>query len=153
MKKISVIFLVLFCLIITGCTSNKSKDVKSLSDFENVCVSNNFSVSDNMKEYSDVDYVSDAKAATNDNIKIQMVVYDNSEDAQKVLEDHISTFMTMKGSGSVINNDKGKNYYHFDMISNGYYMVSSRTNNTLMFVKTPVSNKELIDKIFNELGY
>ena len=153
MKKINLLVLVLFCLVITGCTSNKSKDVGTLSNFETTCVNNGLNVSDNMEEYKDVDYVSEAKVAVLDDMRIQMVIYDDSENAENVLNDHISSFMTMKGSGSVINKDKGKNYYHFDMISNGYYMVTSRIDNTLIFTKTPVKNKEIIDNIFIELNY
>ncbi len=153
MKKINLLVLLLFCLVITGCNSNKSKDVGTLDSFEAACTNNGLSVSDNMQEYKDVNYVSEAKVAVLDDIRIQMVIYDNNENAENVLNEHISAFMTMKGSGSVINKDKGNNYYHFDMISNGYYMVTSRIDNTLIFTKTPVKNKEIVDSIFNELDY
>jgi hypothetical protein len=153
MKKINLLVLLLFCLVITGCNSNKSKDVGTLDSFEATCTNNGLSVSDNMQEYKDVNYVSEAKVAVLDDIRIQMVIYDNNENAENVFNEHISAFMTMRGSGSVINKDKGNNYYHFDMISNGYYMVTSRIDNTLIFTKTPVKNKEIVDSIFNELDY
>lgn len=153
MKKISLLIIFIFCLFISGCASNKSKDVGTLNDFESVCLNEGLSVSDNMTEYKDVNYVTEAKVATGEDIRIQMVIYDSNENAENVLNEHISSFLTMKGSGSVIDKDKGKNYYHFDMISNGYYMVTSRIDNTLIFTKTPVKNKEVIDNIFKELDY
>ena len=153
MKKFNLLFLLFLCLIITGCTSNDSKDVGSLNDFESTCINNGFNVNDDMDEYKDVDYVSEAKVATLDDTTIQMVVYDNSDNAEKVQDEQIDYFMTLKGSGSIINNDKGKNYYHFDMISNGYYMVTSRIDNTLVFTKTLLKNKERVDNIFKEFNY
>lgn len=153
MKKIYLLVILCLALFVTGCTSNKNKDVGTLSNFENTCIKQGLTVSDNMQEYKDVNYVENAKVATLDDLRIQMVIYDSSENAENVLNDHISAFLTMKGSGSVINKDKGKNYYHFDMISNGYYMISSRIDNTLVFTKTPVKNKEVVDNIFKELGY
>lgn len=155
MKKRYLLILLLFSFsfVITGCASSKTKEVGTLTDFEVKGANENFLINDNMSEYKDVNYVIDAKKAVLNDITVQMVVYDNNENAQKVHDSHIETFMTMKSSGTVINKDKGKNYYHFDMVSNGYYMISSRIDNTLIFVKTPVENKTIVNELFNNLGY
>ena len=82
-----------------------------------------------------------------------MVTYDTTENAKKAQDSHIDIFKIMKGSGAVINKDEGKNYYKYDMVSNGYYMVTTRVDNTLVFSKTQATNKETIEKILNEMGY
>ncbi len=153
MKKVYLLLILSLGIFLTGCTSNKSKEVKSLDDFNNAGINNGFTVSDNMNTYQDKDYITGASIATLDDITIEMVTYDNNENAKKIQDNHIDVFKTMKGSGAVIKSDKGKNYYKYDMVSNGYYMISIRVENTLIFSKTQVKNKDKIETILNELGY
>lgn len=153
MKKVYLLLILSLGIILTGCTSNKSKEVKSLDDFNNVSTNNGFTVSDNMNTYQDKDYITGASIATLGDITIEMVTYDNNESAKKTQDNHIDVFKSMKGSGAVMNSDKGKNYYKYDMVSNGYYMVSERVENTLIFSKTQLENKDKIETILNELGY
>ena len=63
MKKISILFLVLCCLVLTGCVG-KTKEVKSLSDFEEVCNDNGYTVVDNTTEYAGATYITGARKAT-----------------------------------------------------------------------------------------
>ena len=39
------------------------------------------------------------------------------------------------------------------MISNGYFMVTSRIENTLIFSKTPLANKEKVEAILTDMNY
>ena len=153
MKKIYLLLIIGIGLFLTGRTSNKSKEVKSLDDFNNASINNGFTVSDNMNTYQDKDYIIGASIATLGDITIEMVTYDNNESAKKTQDNHIDVFKAMKGSGAVMNSDKGKNYYKYDMVSNGYYMVSTRVENTLIFSKTQVENKDKIETLLKELGY
>ena len=91
--------------------------------------------------------------ATLDNITMEMVIYDTDENAIKAQDSQIATFNNMKGSGAVISKDKGENYYNYNMITNGYYTISTRIDNTLIFTRVPVDYKEQIDNVLNELGY
>ena len=98
-------------------------------------------------------YITGSIKCTLNDLTIEMVTYDNSDDASKIQTQHISSFMAIKGTAATANKDKGKNYYKFTMISNGYYMVSSRIENTLIFSKTPIANKETVEGIINNMGY
>ena len=86
-------------------------------------------------------------------IVIEMIVYDNADDAEKVLEEHIKSFNLLKSTGAAEKKQTGDNYHKYFLISNNYYMVSSRIDNTLIFCKTLVTNKESVDKVLDELGY
>ena len=59
----------------------------------------------------------------------------------------------MRGTGTELHNDEGKNYRKFWMISNGYYMVSSRIDNTLIFAKVLLENREKVDSVLEDMGY
>ena len=82
-----------------------------------------------------------------------MVVYDTLDNAKKTQDSHIEKFKNVKSSGATGESAKGKNYDSFSLISNGFYMVSSRIDNTLIFTKTAVENKDKILTILDSLGY
>ena len=65
----------------------------------------------------------------------------------------LDSFNLLKSTGASEKKDKGDNYYKYFLISNNYYMVSSRVDNTLIFCKTLLTNKEEVDKVLDELGY
>ena len=152
MKKISLFILVVFCLVLTGC-NNKTKEVHSLDDFEEACVSDGLTVNDNLVNYSDSSYITGAKIAKNDDITIEMVTYDSIDKAKEVQERQIDSFMTLKSTGAIIDKDKGKNFYRYSMISNGYYMVNSRIDNTLIFAKVLLDDKDTINNILDSIDY
>ena len=154
MKKFSLFLVVICCLLVTGCgSSNKEKVVKTLNDFQTVCTNNGFIVVNNMNGYQGNDYITGSMKATLGDIEIEMVTYDSEDNATKAHDNHIKVFNNMKGSGTILNKDKGKNYYKYDMVSNGYYMVSIRVGNTLVFSKTVVANKGKVEKVLNEMDY
>ena len=153
MKKLSLLFIFIFCLFLTACGETKEKTVRELSDFAIAGTNEGFDVTSNMESYPDIDYITDSMLATLDEITVEMVIYDNVENATKAQDKQIEVFNNMKGSGANVENDKGKNYYKFTMITNGYYMVSSRVENTLVFSRIPVDSKEKVEYILDYLGY
>ena len=155
MKNIKYLLLVIFCFILIGCTttSNESKEVGSTSNFETVATNNSFTVDNNISSYDDIDYITEAMKATLDDIVIEMVVYTDNDNADKVQEGQIKSFRSIKATADTENKEKGENYYKFWMVSNGYYMVSSRIDNTLIFSKTLLKNKDKVEAILNEMKY
>lgn len=152
-KKYLLLFLVI-CLFITGC-KNKTKEIKTTDDFISVCINNDFNVENNIHTYKDSSYIKNAVIAKkNDDIQIEMIVYDTIENAHKIQEEQIKKFNLLKNTGSGgEKKDKGKNYYKYFLISNNYYMVSSRIDNTLIFAKIPFKDKDQLDTILNDLDY
>lgn len=151
-KRYFILLGLVICLILTGCGGG-SKEVKSTSDFNTIASNNGFTVNDNMSTYSGNDYITGAMVATTSDITIEMVIYDSVENANKVQEGQIDSFNLLKSTGASEKKDKGDNYYKYFLISNNYYMVSSRVDNTLIFCKTLLTNKEEVDKVLDELGY
>ena len=137
----------------TGCGEDKIKTVATLEQFTNVVVSKGFTVNDNMEKYSNADYITESKKAVFEDIEIEMIKYTDSSYAEQVQENHIESFDLLKNTGAHFKKDKGGNYYHYSLVSNERYMVSSRVDNTLIFFKIMLEDKELVDEILNELGY
>lgn len=153
MKRISIYFLMIVCLFVTGCGTDKVKEVATLDEFDNVSVNNSFVVNDNMESYKNVDYIVEAKKAVLNDIEIEMIKYTNSDYAKTVQDGQIDSFNLLKNTGAYEEKDKGNNYYRYALVSNGYYMISTRVDDTLVFCKTLLGNKETVEKIYEELGY
>ena len=152
MKKFNFCLLLIMCLFISGC-GVKSKDVTTIDKFIEVAEDNNLLIVNNMDTYSSVDYILDSRKAVVGDTEIEMVVYVDSESADKALEYHISSFETLKSTAAAEKEQKGENYHSYFLISNNRYMISTRVDNTLIFSKAMVENKELVEKIISELGY
>lgn len=152
-RSLSFCLLIVLCLFITGCNSNNLKEVATLDEFSSVVSNKGFTVNDNMETYSEVDYILEAKQAVYDDITIEMIKYVGDEQASKVQENHIDSFDLLKSTGASAHKDKGKNYYSYSLVSNNRYMFSVRVENTLIFGKVMITDKKLVDKILNELGY
>ena len=151
MKKISLVLVLVMLFFVTGCGS-KTKEVKSLNDFYNVTVEKGLIASDNMGSYN-ADYIKEAMIANKDDLAIEMISYDTSDSATAVQDSNIEAFMTRKSTNAIIKKLKGENYYKYTMVTNGYYLVSSRVDNTLILVNTPVKNKDLVDSVLDSMGY
>ena len=153
MKKLSVYLLLIGFLLITGCGSNKVKEVATLDTFERVSINQGFTVNDNMEMYKDVDYILESKKAIYDDIEIEMVRYTDSDYATRAQDNHIESFNLLKNTGAFVEKEKGSNYYSYALVSNGRYMISTKVGETLLFSKTMLKNKEKVDALINALGY
>ena len=152
MKKKILLLGIFMIFLLTGCGGG-THEVKSISDFETAAKNNGFTVVNNKDSYDEVNYIIDAVKATTSDIVIEMIVYDNADDAEKVLEEHIKSFNLLKSTGAAEKKQTGDNYHKYFLITNNYYMDSSRIDNTLIYCKTLVTNKESVDKVLDELGY
>lgn len=154
MKKKIILSLLIITILLTGCTSNKTKTKIDNIKFTNTAISQGYTVTDNTQKYQDTTYItSSTLAKISDEHEIEMVIYDSEETASKAQEQHINSFNLLKSSGSTINKESGKNYYHYEMISNNYYMISTRIDNTLIFSKVKLSDKDKVISVINNLDY
>lgn len=153
MKNLGIYLLIMMCFIMTGCGEPKTKEVITMDEFTTIATNNNFTVSDNNGEYEKVSYISDSKIAVLDDIEVEMITYTTNDYAEQVIEGHIENFNLLKNTGAHEKNTDGENYHRYFLVSNNKYMISSRVENTLIFCKTDLDNKETVDKLFEELGY
>lgn len=154
MKKKYLILGILFCLILTGCGNNKKELVAiTVDEFNLVANNNNFTTEDNTEQYKDISYIKEASIAKIDDISIELIVYDNEEDAKKVQESQIEKFKSRKSTGASKTQEKGLNYYKYIYISNGYYSYITRVENTIVFCDIPLTEKDKVEKIINDIKY
>lgn len=153
MKKSFLLFELLIFVFITGCGSNETRVASNLERFNNVATLEGFNVQDNMKSYKNANYIAGAMIGSIGDTTIEMIIYNSSDDASKIQENQIENFNLLKATGATIEKEKGSNFYEYQIISNGYYMMSSRIDNTLIFCKVPLIYKDKIQKMIETLGY
>lgn len=152
MKRFRFLLLILVCLVMVGCKSTK-KPVEKATDFETAVNESKFIFLDNMGSYPDVDYIKEAKKAILESTVIEMIIYKDEATAKKIQDEQIKNFKTIKNTATTEHKSEGKNYYKFWMVSNGYYMVSSRIENTLVFCKTQLEAKGKVEAVLEKMGY
>lgn len=151
MKKI---FLLVVCvLFVTACSNGVTKTAKNVNDFETAALSKGFTVDKDNNAYAGVDYIYEYGKIMHGESYVEMIVYDDSEKASKVQESHIESFDLLKSTGAQAKKESGKNFYHYSLVSNNRYMLSTRIDGTLIFCKVMLEDKELIESLINELGY
>lgn len=64
-----------------------------------------------------------------------------------------SIFEAYKDNSSVETNFNGKNYSKYTLNTNGQYMLLSKIDNTVIYLKVDSENKDSINKLMKELGY
>lgn len=153
MKKKLLLLGLFVCLLLTGCGGGGTKNAKTLDDFSKAGTDNGFTVVDNKSAYENISYITGAMKASSSDTDIEMVIYSDADTANKVLEEQIKNFNLLKSTGASEKKTTGDNYQKYFLISNNYYMVTSRVDNTLIFSKTLLVNKEEVDKVLDELGY
>lgn len=152
-KSLSTLLLIMMCLLITGCSSKEIKEVATLDEFSTIAMNKNFTITDNMDSYDKIDYILGSKKAIYNDIEIEMVKYTDSDYAKKAQDNHIESFNLLRSTGAHEVKDKGSNYSNYELISNGRYMFSHRVDDTLIFGKVLLEDKDIAEEIINELGY
>ena len=108
MKKLSIYFLIIVCLFMTGCGNDKEKVAITLDDFDKTLTDKEFTVYDNMDDYSGIDYIVMAKKAVLDDIEIEMIKYTTNDYAVKVQDSQIENFNLLKNTGAYEDKEKGR---------------------------------------------
>ena len=152
MKRINLVCLAIICLLLVACGGG-SKNVSTLEKFKEITLNNDFSVNDNLNYYQNYNYITGSYVAANENYTIEMVTYKDKDSAKKSFENITNKFKEMRGSGATPKTSKGDNYETYKMVSNNYYMLATRVENTIIFTKAPLTYKDTVDKVFNDMGY
>lgn len=153
MKKIKLLLAIILMGCLVGCVSNEEKAVVDTTKVSDVLTTNGFAVVDDSSLYQNETYVLKAISGTYGDVKLSFLEYSSADVAEKVLKEQIEKFNLRKSTGASTVNSEGKNFHKYILISNNYYMRSVRVENTLFFCNIPLTNKDLVEKIFDTINY
>ena len=140
---------------ITFVNLNKEKTSITASSFYTTMSQKGYSVQDASSQFSDYNYVKQAYIAASKDLSYQIEFYELLDDsyATSFYNNNKSIFESSKGNASAETSVGLKNYSKYTLSSNGEYMVVSRIDNTVIYVKVDDSYKDTVKAILDELGY
>lgn len=133
----------------------KEKTSITASDFYSTMQQKGYVVQDAKSQFADYDYVKQVYIATNSDYTYKLEFYELEDVSYAIsfYKNNKSIFENSKGNVSAQNSVEGKNHAKYTLSSNGQYMVVSRINNTVIFVRVEDTYRDTIKSILEELGY
>lgn len=160
MKKpvIIAIIVVVIVIAIVGVifvNLNKEKISITASSFYTTMSQKGYTVQDANNQFLEYDYIKQVYIAANKDYSYKIEFYELLDDsyATSFYNNNKSIFEASKGNVSAETSVGLKNYSKYTLSSNGKYMVVSRIDNTVIYVKVDDSYKDTVKAILDELGY
>lgn len=134
---------------------NKEKTSITASSFYTTMSQKGYSVQDANSQFSEYDYIKQVYIAASKDYSYQIEFYELLDDsyATSFYNNNKSIFESSKGNASTETSVGLKNYSKYTLSSNGKYMVVSRIDNTVIYVKVDDNYKDTVKAILDELGY
>ena len=137
-KSVIIAIIAVVILVVIGgvifVNLNKEKASITASSFYTTMSQKGYSVQDSTSQYSEYDYVKQVYIAVSKDYSYQIEFYE-------LLDASAETSVGLK------------NYSKYTLSSNGQYMVVSKINNTVIYVKVDDDYKNTVKDILEELGY
>ena len=153
MKKIKIVVLLIFALLLTAC-GNSKKALTSI-EFKNIMENENFSIIDAIDQFNGFTEMKEAYIALeeNKNYQIEFYVMDSDDNAVKLYEYNKESFEASKGSMSAYTNFDLKNTNRYTLNTNGEFKLLSRIDNTMIYLDVNSEYKDEVMNILKKLGY
>lgn len=159
MKKLKVcsritpafVIMSILMMLFTGC----SKEPVTTDAFKALSSEKGLVINDVGEQFSDFDYIKEAAIAAPSDLSYQIEFYvlSDSSYAQSFFENNKAKFEMSKIDGFLENSGSGNNYVSYSLTSGEKYMFIERIENTVIYVNTNKTNKEVIDSFIKELKY
>lgn len=156
MKKIKSAAVIILCLLISlsfvGCAK---KEPVTSQVFGDAMTQNGYTVKDIREQYSDAEFITEAYLAVDktQSYQIEFYVVSDSDRAAKMFEGNKLDYEQNKGSAYVGNSYDVGNHSKYTLTADGMYVLISRIENTLIFVKTSADYKDSVNEDVEALGY
>ena len=151
MKK-KIVLLGIMLLLVTACSISKSEISKE--KYTKIAEKNKLIVVDVLDQFAGNEEMESATvAASPENWQVEFYVLDSKEAAKKMYNKNKEEFEAISNVKKIETNMNGTNYEKYTQETEGLYMVLTRVDNTLLYVKAPDNAKEPINSFIKELGY
>lgn len=159
-KKIIIrIAIILLIAIVIGIgvikLLNREKESITAPEFVNNMQSRRYITQDVKSQFEEYDYIKEAYVASARDYSYQLEFYELSDEnyATMFYSTNKSIFESYKDNSSVETNIDGKNYSKYTLKVNEQYMLLSKIDNTVIYLKSDIKNKDSINKLLKEIGY
>ncbi|MCI8345560.1 MAG: hypothetical protein HFJ42_06375 [Clostridia bacterium] len=159
-KKIIIgIVIILLVAIVLGIgvikLLNREKKVITASEFVSRMQSKRYITQDVKSQFEEYDYIKEAYVASDRDYSYQIEFYELLDEnyATMFYTTNKAIFESYKDNNSIETDVDGKNYSKYTLKVNEQYMLLSKIDNTVIYLKVDIKNKDNINKLIKELGY
>lgn len=134
---------------------NREKEAITASEFVSSIQSRGYITQDIKSQFEEYDYIKEAYIASTRDYSYQLEFYELLDEnyATMFYNTNKSIFESYKDNSSVETNLDGKNYSKYTLKVNEQYMLLSKIDNTVIYLKVDSENKNSINKLLKEIGY
>ena len=152
-KKLLLIAICVFSLfLVTGCDS--SKTAITTKDFIAKAEEKGLITADVLDQFAEYDFVKEATVAASSNgWQVEFYVLSDEENAKSMFETNAATFNAASDKKKNSTEVEMGNYKKIAFDTDENYMVLTRVDNTMIYVRVPISTKEETKEFIDTLGY
>lgn len=138
--------------VITGCGNKKSL---TSEEFITKLKDSGYSIQDATGQFAGYDNISQVTLAISPDSSYQIEFYElsNSDNAVAFFNNNKTKFENSKGSASAETSVDIGNHSKYTLLTDGYYKLVSRINNTVIYLNVPASYKSNVNKVLKEIDY
>ena len=133
-----VVGIILSLSLFTGCS--KSHSALSVDDFKKILEDNKYEVNDASEDFQDDEKIDKVIIGYNESMQIEFYIFKDEKGAKDMFESNKQTFQELKESTSSEEYENDKKYGKYSLITGEEYMYIERRDNTIIYLRTPVSN-------------
>lgn len=144
---------ILSIFLVVGCAATKK--ALTAEDFENKTKEKGLLVVDVKDQFSQYDFITKATVAVNQEEGWQIEHYElkTLSDAKSMYNKNKSDFEKAKTNKNKETNMEVGNYSKYILETDTEFMLLTRVDETLVYIKTPIENKDKVVEIVKDLGY
>ena len=151
MKKKVFILGIIALIFLTGC-NNKTAITTDI--FTEKAKENGLLITDAISQFKDATFIKNATIAQSvDGWQIEFYILEDENYASSMFEKNKLTFESEKTNTSIEKRINGKSNNRYELTTNNSYMYLSRIDNTLLYMKSDISNKDNIKSFVKILNY
>lgn len=156
MKKLKTSALIFLCLLTAfsfgGCAKKEPITSQMFSD---TMTQNGYTIVDIKEQYSDIEFITEAYLAVDESesYQIEFYVLTDNDRAENMFEGNKQEYEQNKGSSYTGNSYNVGNHSKYTLTADGMYVLISRIDNTMIFVKSAADYKDAVNDAVDVLGY
>lgn len=141
--------LVLFSFMLAGCNE---KEKLTTGNFKTKMEEQGYIVTDATNQF-DTTTIDTVYIGVKNNYQIEFYTVPTDSQAITAFEQNKTNFQVNKTDTSIETSSSKDNYAKYTLETDTTYYVTSRVNNTYIFIKTDKQNKSDVDETLKNLGY
>jgi len=156
-NKYKLILLTMLVVLFMSTTLTGCSELEALTteEFMSICEEYGYTVIENSKKYINLEDLKESWTAstTDGSMEIEFNILENNEAAIDMYEETKTKIENTKGFKSASATINTPNHQSYTTIIKKNFKFVGRINETVIYINTPISEKEIAELLISEFGY